>query len=126
MAVCARSLGFLSRHLPYGCKPTPITATVRMFAFSRCAPQPSAAIRVDDVLLHERLETPAAAGLTDAGPLRATERRLGRERDVLVDPDRAGVQLLCDRRGALRVRRPDGGTQAEVRGVRALERVVER
>ena len=48
------------------------------------------------MLLKERLQAPATPGLADARALGTAEGRVCGQRDVLVDPDAARVDLLLD------------------------------
>src|SRR5262245_64207155 len=86
-----------------------------MLYHSRSLPGECLFRHVDDGRLGELLESlPAQLG-PDTGLLRAGVRSVWSEIEVLVDPDRAGVDPRRHPERPLAVRRPDRAAQAEVR-----------
>src|SRR6476659_1705261 len=79
---------------------------------------------VDDLQLCELGETFLGEFSADARLLGAAERDVRGHVEVLVDPDRAGLELRCDLVRALDVGRPDRRAEAVGGGVGAADRVV--
>src|SRR5215831_11759369 len=74
---------------------------------------------VDDLELGELRQTLFGELRADARLLGAAEGDMRGHVEMLVDPDRAGLDLLCDLVSALGVRRPDRSAEAVGRRVGA-------